>query len=413
MVGQLWGFQKTQVPQAWDRTTGSAAVIIAVVDSGVDDTHPDLKNGQIIRGPDLVENDNVPQDPFGHGSHVAGTIAATANNSTGVAGMAYSCRVLAVRVLGKDGSGQLSDVADGIIKAQQLGAKVINLSLGGTEGEAILEQAVNKVVAAGSLVVAASGNSNTTKPSYPAAYSGVLSVGASDQQDRRASFSNYGSGTAIAAPGVGILSTAGQTYKSMNGTSMAAPHVAAAAGLLFALKQDASAAQVRQALVSSGDACTGFNDPAVKRLNVARAMQVLTGEAPAPTPAPTTPPTASPTPTPVATPVPTPLPTTIPTPAPSMMPTQPLPAPFIWVGTSNVGRSQATVNWTTTKPTYGYTEWTVNGRNYRTAWSRQDLAHSAMISGMQPRTTYRFRVAAYMGYAGIATSPWQTVTTAL
>jgi thermitase len=395
MYGQLWGFQKAQVPQAWDRTTGKASVIVAVVDSGVDDTHPDLKNGQIIRGPDLVENDAVPQDEFGHGTHVAGTIAATANNSTGVAGMAYNCKVLAVRVLGKDGGGQLSDVADGIIKAQKLGAKVINLSLGGTEGEAVLEQAVNQVSAAGTLVVAAAGNSNTTAPSYPAAYKAVLAVGATDQQDRRASFSNYGANTTIAAPGVGILSTSAQTYKSMSGTSMASPHVAAAAALLYSLKPDATTDQVRQALISSGDACSGFNDVKVKRLNVYKAIQALEGgTTPTPTPAPSTDPTPAPSPTP--------------SPSPT---TSPLPAPFTRLWTGPVGTNRATVNWTTTTPTYGYIEWTVNGKNYRTNWTQQVTSHSAVITGMQPGTTYRYRAAAYMGWQGVAYTPYQTVTT--
>lgn len=397
MYGQLWGFQKAQVPQAWERTTGKADVIVAVVDSGVDDTHPDLKNGQIIRGPDLVDGDDVPQDEFGHGTHVAGTIAATANNGTGVAGMAYNCKVLAVRVLGRDGGGQLSDVADGIIKAQKLGAKVINLSLGGTESEPVLEQTVNQVAAAGTLVVAAAGNSNTSQPSYPAGYKSVLAVGATDQQDRRASFSNYGANTAIAAPGVGILSTSAGTYKSMSGTSMASPHVAAAAALLFSVKPDATPDQVRQALISSGDACSGFNDSNVKRLNVAKAIQALTGD-------------STPTPTPDPSPTPTPNPTPSPVPSPNPAP---LPAPFgrLWPGP--VASNQATINWTTSLPTYGYVEWIVNGKAYRTNWTQRTTDHSARITGLRPGTTYQYRAAAYMGWRGVAYTPYQTVTPTL
>jgi thermitase len=404
MYGQLWGFQKAQVPQAWDRTTGKASVLVAVVDSGVDDNHPDLKNGQIVRGPDLVENDNVPQDEFGHGSHVAGTIVATANNSTGVAGMAYNCKVLAVRVLGRDGSGQMSDIADGIIKAQKLGAKVINLSLGGQENEPVVEQAINQVIAAGSLVVAACGNSNTTQPMYPAAYKPVLAVGATDQQDKRASFSNYGANTAIAAPGVGILSTSAGTYKSMSGTSMASPHVAAAAALLYSLKPDATTDQVKKALVSSGDECTGFNNTAVKRLNVAKAIKVLMGEA-IPTPTPT------PTPTPAPSTTPKPAPSITPTPAPTTSPSQPLPAPFTKVWTDPVGTTKAMVNWTTSTPTYGYVEWIVNGRTYRTNWTQQSATHSAVITGLLPGTSYRYRTAAWLGLQGMAVTPYQTVTT--
>jgi thermitase len=398
------------VPAAWERTTGKPEVIVAVIDSGVDADHPDLANGQVINGPDLVEKDDVPQDDFGHGTHVAGTIAATANNSIGVAGMAYNTKVLAVRVLGKDGGGRLSDISDGIIKAQQLGAKVINLSLGGTEGEAVLEQAVNQVTAAGVLVVAAAGNSNTTRPSYPANYKAVLSVGATDQQDKRASFSNYGANTTIAAPGVGILSTAENTYKSMSGTSMAAPHVAAAAALLYALKPDATTDQVKQALISSGDATTGFNDAKVKRLNVVKAMDALMGTTtPTPNPEPTPAPSTAPTPVPTA--PPTPAPPAIPTPAPTSAPTLPLPSPFTNVGTSAVGTNRATVTWKTATPTFGYVEWSVNGRNYRTHWSNRTTDHTAVISGMQPGNTYRYRAVAYMGWQGLTMTPYQTVTT--
>ncbi|MBC7543686.1 MAG: S8 family serine peptidase [Candidatus Sericytochromatia bacterium] len=410
--GQLWGFAKAQVPAAWDKTTGRADVLVAVIDSGVDDTHPDLKNGQIVRGPDLVENDNVPQDEFGHGTHVAGTIAATANNSLGVAGMAYGCKVLAVRVLGKDGSGSLADVADGIIKAQQLGAKVINLSLGGTESEQVLEQAVDKVSAAGTLVVAAAGNSNTTQPSYPAGYKSVLAVGATDQKDQRASFSNYGANTTIAAPGVSILSTSAGVYKSMSGTSMASPHVAAAAALLFSLKPSATAAEVRQALVSSGDPVTGFGGT-VKRLNLVRAMAALEGT---PMPAPTRSATPVPAPTASATPVPVPTATATPRPVPTASTTPTpgagtLPAPFVALSTSGLARDRVTVNWTTTTPTYGYVEWAGNGTSGRSPWSPSTVQHSYTITGMRPATKYNCRAIAYMGSQGMVTSPTMTVTT--
>lgn len=287
MVNQLWGLTKVQAQQAWDVTTGDPNVVVAVVDTGVDYNHPDLK-GQVIKGPDFGNNDSDPMDDQGHGSHVAGTIAALANNGVGVAGLAYNTKVLAIKVLGSDGSGDTNSIVKGILKANELGAKVINLSLGGPQTSSAMKDAVDQVTAKGSLCVVAAGNDGTSTPDYPAAYPSAFAVGASDQSDKRASFSNYGSYVDIAAPGVDILSSTEKSYKKHSGTSMASPHVAAAAALLLAKNPNLSVQELRDALATTGDTTTGFGNSAVQRLNVAKALAAIGGTAPTPAPEPGT-----------------------------------------------------------------------------------------------------------------------------
>ena len=281
--GELWGLTKIQAPQAWDTTTGSPDVLVAVVDTGVDYNHPDLK-GQVVKGPDFGNNDNDPMDDQGHGTHVAGTIAALGDNGTGVVGVAYHTKILAIKVLGSDGSGDMAGIAKGILKAQEMGAKVINLSLGGEQDARTVRDAIDQVTAKGVLCVVAAGNENTTRNTYPAAYPNVLSVGASDTRDARASFSNYGTYVDIAAPGTGILSSTEKDYKKHDGTSMASPHAAGVAALLVAQKPDLTPQQLRGILESSGDPTTGFKND-IKRLNAVKALDVLkSGELPAPRP---------------------------------------------------------------------------------------------------------------------------------
>ncbi|HEY9897542.1 MAG TPA: S8 family serine peptidase [Pantanalinema sp.] len=287
MLGQLWGLTKVQAQQAWDVTAGDPNVVVAVVDTGVDYNHPDLK-GQVIKGPDFGNSDSDPMDDQGHGSHVAGTIAAVADNGVGVAGLAYKTKVLAIKVLGSDGSGDTNAIVKGILKANELGARVINLSLGGPQQSSAMKDAVDQVTAKGTLCVVAAGNDGTSTPDYPAAYPNALAVGASDQSDKRASFSNYGSYVDIAAPGVDILSSTEQTYKKHSGTSMASPHVAAAAALLLAKNPAMSVQELRDALTSTGDPATGFGNSAVKRLNAFKALAAVGGTAPTPAPEPGT-----------------------------------------------------------------------------------------------------------------------------
>ena len=233
--GELWGMSLLQAEQAWAMSVGSG-VVVAVVDSGVEASHPDLQ-GSVLTGANTVWGDSSPAttDPHGHGTHVAGTIAAHANNGVGVAGLAPGAVILPIKALDAGGSGYTSDVADGIVWATDNGAHVINLSLGGSPN-GIIEGAVNYALSKGRTVVAASGNQGASSSGYPAAYPGVISVSALDTSGTgMASFSNRGANVDLAAPGQGILSTVpGGGYASYSGTSMAAPHVAAAAALVLA-----------------------------------------------------------------------------------------------------------------------------------------------------------------------------------
>ncbi|SEA83635.1 thermitase [Thalassobacillus cyri] len=252
--GYQYGPQNTYTEQAWDITRGSSSQEIAVVDSGVDYTHPDL-DGKTIRGYDFVDNDYYPMDENDHGTHVAGTAAAETNNSTGVAGMAPYTKILAVRALDANGSGSLANIADAIRYSADQGAEVINLSLGCNCDTATLENAVNYAWNKGSVIIAAAGNDGVSTTFEPASYANVIAVGAVDEYDRRASFSNYGTWVDVTAPGVDIASTVPGGYAYMSGTSMASPHVAGLAGLLAA--QGKSNWQIRQDIEQSADAISG------------------------------------------------------------------------------------------------------------------------------------------------------------
>jgi thermitase len=239
--GSQWDLDKIGAPVAWDTVLGKRARV-AVIDSGIAADHPDL-NSKIAAQKDMVNNDNVAEDDAGHGTHVAGTVAAATNNGEGVAAVCPSCKLLVAKSGDENGSSD-SDVVQGIYWSVDNGAKAINLSLGSYGNSRILEHAVNYAWKHGVVVVAAAGNDNTDRPSYPAAYDKVISVAATDQADRKASFSNYGK-VDVAAPGVDILSTVpGGGYEAWDGTSMASPHVAALAGLLAA--QGRTALEIRR-----------------------------------------------------------------------------------------------------------------------------------------------------------------------
>ena len=285
---ELWGMYKIQAPSVWERAAGDPAVKVAVIDTGVDYTHEDLNDGRVIKGANFIENNNDPMDDMGHGSHVAGTIGAAADNGKGVAGVAYKTQIIAVRVLGKDGSGTVEGIANGISKAVDAGAKVINMSLGGPASSQVLEDAVKAAMDKGVIVVCAAGNDGTQDNTYPAAFPNVIAVGATDQSDNRASFSNYGQFVKIAAPGVDILSSTEGVYKNHSGTSMACPHVAGAVAVLLGKKPGMTQSEVTKLLQDTGDPTTGFNGN-IRRINLSRAMDVLEGKTPAPPAEPTQP----------------------------------------------------------------------------------------------------------------------------
>ncbi len=235
-----WAYPYIGLPTAWDRTTGSTSVVVAVVDTGVELADPEL-DGNLVAGYNAITPAGSANDDHGHGTHVAGTIAAESNNSAGVAGICWTCKIMPVKVLNSAGSGSMSDVAEGIVWAVANGADVINLSLGSTGASTTVQTSVDNAWAAGVIVVAAAGNNaadaNTADDFvlYPAAYANAIAVGAFDSAGTRAPFSNYGPELDISAPGVGILSTVlGSSYDSWSGTSMATPHVAGVIGLMIA-----------------------------------------------------------------------------------------------------------------------------------------------------------------------------------
>ncbi|MBI2565743.1 MAG: S8 family serine peptidase [Candidatus Schekmanbacteria bacterium] len=233
-------------PEAWEVTTGDSSVTIAVIDSGLAADHPDFSADRLLTIPgwDLVNGSPSSARPLyddsGHGTHVAGIAAADGNNSRGIAGVCWGCRILPIKVLGMGGASTVSLVAEGILKAAEGDAKVAVLALGfHTSSEAVREAVDAAAETAGMVCVGAAGNDGWEAPTYPAAYDHVIGVGATDTSGGRAPFSNYGDWVDVYAPGTGIWSTmTGQTYSSWEGTSMAAPHVAGVIALVVSLHPD-------------------------------------------------------------------------------------------------------------------------------------------------------------------------------
>ena len=237
LLSEQWGLAAVRVDAAWEVTQG-AGVTVAVLDTGVDADHEDLA-GQVLAGINLLGNQTSfdSDDENGHGTHVAGIIAA-ADNEAGVVGVAPQARILPVRVLDSDGSGYASDVAEGIVWAVDHGAAVINLSLGSPRPSSAQQLAIQYAVERGVSVFAAAGNSGPTSvPEYPAAFPEVTAVGATTPQGLAASFSSRGSYLDLAAPGTMILAAhAGGGYAFQSGSSMASPFVAGVAALLLGLR---------------------------------------------------------------------------------------------------------------------------------------------------------------------------------
>jgi subtilisin family serine protease len=231
---------------AWDETHGDPGVVIAVLDTGVDMTHPDLSAKVVSAGHDFVNDDEDATDDFWHGTHVAGVAAADTNNSEGIAGVAWNCKILPVKVMGAEGEGYYSWIIDGIVWAADQGAKVINLSLGGDADDPFLEDACKYAHDKGVVLVASAGN-DAAAVVYPAAYDDyVLAVAATDYNDEWTDFSNFGPQVDVAAPGQWIMGPIPLwapeegylPYAFASGTSMAAPHVSGMAALLFSLKPE-------------------------------------------------------------------------------------------------------------------------------------------------------------------------------
>jgi len=243
-----WGLVRSRVNQAWSTTRGSARVTIAIVDTGVSRT-PDLAP-RLLAGHDFVNDDNDATDDNGHGTMAAGVAAGAGNNGIGIAGICWNCRILPVKVLDAKGGGSYSAIAEGIRYAADRGATVINLSLGGGDDSRLLRDAVAYAAGKGSLVLAAAGNQGSAAPHYPAAIPSVLAVGAVDRNDKRYSWSNYGSGWVdLTAPGCNPAQGRSGAIGEYCGTSSATPFVAGVAGLLASTDPAPTAAQIRAALV--------------------------------------------------------------------------------------------------------------------------------------------------------------------
>ncbi|MEB3330505.1 MAG: S8 family serine peptidase [Candidatus Sericytochromatia bacterium] len=267
-----WGVEAINAPVIWPFTTGEG-IKVAVIDTGVDASHPDLA-GRVLPGVDVVNNDGDATDAPGHGTHVAGTIAAIANNALGTAGVAPGAQVLPIKVLNAAGRGTNADIAAGILAAADRGAQIINLSLGGTDDSETLRRAIASVQARGVVVIAAAGNEGVSTPFFPAANEGVIGVAAVDSSRKKARFSNFGDYIDVAAPGVSIGSTRrGGGIATLSGTSMAAPHVAAACALLKARFPALKAGHLTRLMQLSGHPTTGFTRGVVPRaLNVEEAF---------------------------------------------------------------------------------------------------------------------------------------------
>jgi subtilisin family serine protease len=354
------------VPPAWLRSTGAQEIVVAVLDTGIDATHPEF-TGRLVPGFDALTGVADTADDFGpttddegHGTHVSGTIAATANNAQGIAGIAPGVSIMPVKILDATGSGDFKGMVAGMNWAIGHGARIITMSLGGTlEAAAVgkLQPTFDAAYAAGAVVVAASGNDGTTMDQYPCNFAHVICVGSTTRDGSVVStFSTRTSALALVAPGEGILSTLPRDrYGFGTGTSMATPHVTGAVALLRSIDPAISVDQVfadltqtARPLVAGGrNADSGYG-----LLQVGPALDLAAGGTPVPAPTPTPVPVGVPTPTPAPdpaasptpTPDPTPTPTASPTPTPTASPTPTPVAPSVLAssprnGTRNVPRS--------------------------------------------------------------------------
>jgi hypothetical protein len=266
---EQWGLEKISAPNAWNNSIGSENIKIAVVDTGVKGTHEDL-NGRILAGYAYLDSGsteynieaNSDSDDYGHGTAISGTIGALTNNSAGIAGVDWQARLMPIKVFKSYGWGYgaySSDIALGIIYAADNGAKVINLSLGGEFPSNAIEDAVNYAHDRGCVIIAASGNENSSV-SYPAKYEQIIAVGSTNSSDERSSFSNFGPELDVTAPGDNILTTLNNgDYGAVSGTSISAAYVSGFAALLWATHSSYSNSQIESLVKTKIDKVSQMN----------------------------------------------------------------------------------------------------------------------------------------------------------
>jgi len=274
-VGTQYHLSTIQAYQAWDVTTGIDNIIVAVVDDAVQTTHPDLA-ANCVAGRDVADNDNDPNPPtasFSHGTHVAGIVGAVTNNGVGIASVGYN----KVKIMGVKATGNSQNPSyiyygeEGVAWAAQNGAKVINMSWGGTGSSQTGQNVMNNAAALGVVLVAAAGNSNNTTALYPAAYNHVIAVASTDSQDKKSGFSSFGTYVDISAPGSGIYSTVPfGSYATYSGTSMASPLTASLCGFILSNNNTLSPAQVEQILKNTADNIDTQNPTFVGQLGAGR-----------------------------------------------------------------------------------------------------------------------------------------------
>lgn len=306
-----WGLSQVNASEAWNITTGSHKVVIAVIDSGIDLNHPDLKaniwinkgeipgnridddhNGYIddVYGWNFISDNNNISDDDGHGTHVAGIIAAEGNNSKGVAGVMWSATIMSLKFLDNEGNGYVDDAVSAIRYATKMGASIISCSWGGSEYSQALKDVID---ASSALVVCAAGNrgsgtNDDISPVYPACFTSknIISVAATDASDALASFSDYGLNSVdVAAPGTHICSTLpGSQYGYMQGTSMAVPYVTGLAGLIKSVRPDLSALQIKYTILNNVDYISSLAGKILTggRINALKALTNIIADSTAP-----------------------------------------------------------------------------------------------------------------------------------
>lgn len=309
-----WGLPKINASAAWNITTGSSKVIIAVVDSGIDLLHPDLKaniwinpgeipgnkidddhNGYIddVYGWNFVSGNNNVADDNGHGTHVSGIIGAVGNNLIGVTGLMWNATIMPLKFLDQNGDGYIDDAVSAIKYATKMGASIISCSWGGKEYSKALKDVIE---ASSALVVCAAGNdpdfgraNNDILPMYPASFTSknIISVAATDQNDNLAYFSNYGVNSVdVAAPGTHIYSTLpGSRYGYESGTSMATPYVSGLAGLIKSLRPDLNSLQIKYTILNNVDFLSSLTGKVLTsgRINAFKALTNIITDSTAPT----------------------------------------------------------------------------------------------------------------------------------